>query len=269
MKTPRESQSCIYEGVIDHQRLEPVRHAFRYRLFMLYLDLAELPGLFGGRWLWSAERRAIAEFRRSDYPGPADQPLDESIRDLVEERLGARPRGSIRLLTHLRYFGYGFNPVSFFYCINEDGSGLDAVVADVRSTPWGERHAYVVDGRGASRVRTSLSKQLHVSPFMPMDLQHGFRFQVPGARLAVAIEDRRRGETVFAARLLMRRKEIGGAALARVLCRYPLMTAQVIAGIYLQALRLYIKGAPYFAPPGNAGPAGVVDSRHRIEEVRE
>lgn len=268
MKTPRQRQSCIYEGVIEHRRHAPVEHAFRYRLFMLYLDLAELPEVFAGRWLWSARRRAVAEFRRGDYPGPVEQPLDETIRDLVARRLGRRPLGAIRLLTHLRYFGYGFNPVSFFYCFTPDGDGLDAVVADVRSTPWGERHAYVIDGGGAARVRAELGKQLHVSPFMPMDLRHCFHLRAPGRRLAVAIADRRGDELVFAARLLMRRREIEGAALARVLCRYPLMTVQVIAGIYSQALRLYLKGVPYFAHPAAVGAVGDVSSKG-IEEVRE
>jgi DUF1365 family protein len=201
-------------------------------------------------------------------------PLDVAVRDLVAARTGTRPEGPVRLLTHLRYFGYGFNPVSFFYCFDRTGARVEAVVADVTSTPWGERHAYVLqravgdwrDGRGGEpsggqgasagmpapvrrthgTLRARCRKVLHVSPFLPMDLEHEFAISTPGERLAVRISDLRAGECVFDAALVLRRRAIDGRELARVLVTYPFMTARVIAGIYLQAYRLHRKGAPYF-----------------------
>lgn len=131
------TQSAVYEGTIRHRRREPTEHEFRYRIFMLYLDLAELPALFDGRWLWSARRPALAWFRRADYLGDPAVPLDAAVRDLVRERTGARPTGPIRLLTHLRYFGYAQNPVSFYYCFSADGSAVETIVAEVTNTPWG------------------------------------------------------------------------------------------------------------------------------------
>lgn len=251
--------SCIYEGTIDHCRISPVRHAFRYRLFMMYLDLDELPHLFDGRWLWSAERAAPARFRRSDYPGEPSGPLDTSIRTLVERETGFQPAGPIRLLTHLRYFGYGFNPASFFYCFDADGARLEAVVVHVTNTPWGESHCYVVtpdaradrprDGLHSDEVVATRAKKLHVSPFLPMDLDHEFRFSLPGPSLGVRMVDRRRGEPVFDARLALERREISGPALAGVLVRHPAMTARVLVGIYAQALRLYRKNVPFHSHP--------------------
>lgn len=253
--------SCIYEGTIDHCRMSPVRHVFRYRLFMMYLDLDELPRLFDGRWLWSTERAAPARFRRSDYPGDASEPLDHSIRTLVERETGLRPAGPIRLLTHLRYFGYGFNPASFFYCFDADGVQLEAVVVHVTNTPWGESHCYVVTPEaGADRplgrapqpsgeLVATRAKKLHVSPFLPMDLDHEFRFSLPGPSLDVRMVDRRRGERVFDAHLALERREISGPALAGVLVRHPAMTARVLVGIYAQALRLYRKKTPFHSHP--------------------
>jgi DUF1365 family protein len=121
--------SRIYKGWVEHRRSAPTVHRFRYRMFMLYLDLAELPQVFDGTPFWSARRRAPARFKRSDYLGPADLPLDEAVRNLVETRTGRRPEGPIRLLTHLRYFGYCMNPVSFYYCFAKDGekSALAAI----------------------------------------------------------------------------------------------------------------------------------------------
>ena len=136
--------SCLYEGTVRHRRQTPVAHQFRHSLFMMYLDLDELPTLFRGRWLWSNERSNVATFRRRDHFGDPAVSLDETVRALVESRTGCRPTGPIRLLTHLRYFGYCFNPLSVFFCFGPDGQSLDAVVAEVSNTPWGERHGYVL-----------------------------------------------------------------------------------------------------------------------------
>lgn len=228
---------------------------------MMYLDLAELDTVFRGRWLWSTRRPAIARFRRSDHLGPADQPLDESVRDLVERETGFRPRGPIRLLTNLRYFGYGFNPVSYYYCYDEDGRNVEAYVAEVTNTPWGERDTYVLrasqaDVRG-STLRIRERKKMHVSPFMPMDIDYDFCFDAPGERLAVFMASSRDDKRLFSASLTMSRTDLGAAAQARVLLSYPFMTLKVIIAIHWQALKLWLKGVPVHAHPGKRGKAAV------------
>src|SRR5688572_30300388 len=131
--------SCIYNGWVRHRRYEPSAHQFRYELFMMYLDLAELPHLFDRYWCWSASHAALARFRRSDYHhtpnghtlngddegsgNEADElSLDESVRRTVTSQTGRRPDGPIRMLAHLRYFGYVFNPVTFYYCFDAAGT---------------------------------------------------------------------------------------------------------------------------------------------------
>src|SRR5688500_4198941 len=166
-------KSALYTGWIRHRRFGPAKNEFRYRIFMSYLDLAELPALFDRRWLWSARGPALAWFRREDFLGPQDVPLDEAVRAVVQERTGLAPRGPIRLLTQLRFFGYSFNPVSFYYVFGED-SRLETIVAEITNTPWKERHVYVLPITGAARVgshawRFGFAKEFHVSPFMPMD----------------------------------------------------------------------------------------------------
>ena len=107
-------KSCIYQGTVRHRRFTPVFNAFQYRLYLMYLDLAELPHVFDAHPLWSAEHVNLAYLRRRDHFGAPHISLDRAIRDLVEEKLGTRPEGPVRMLTHLRYFGYCFNPASFF-----------------------------------------------------------------------------------------------------------------------------------------------------------
>ncbi len=251
--------SCIYEGKVTHRRYRPMSHEFAYRVFLMYVDLDELPTLFDGHWLWSSRRPAPAWFRRSDYHvnpdrhSDPDQPLADSIRELVAARTGCRPEGPVRVLTHFRYFGYVFNPVTFYYVFDADGARVETVVAEITNTPWGERHAYVLpiaEGRSTdSGTRFELRKEFHVSPFMEMDHHYSWWFGSPGAQLGVFMKNRREGETVFDAHLDLERREIGTRSLARVLVRYPLMTARVSAAIYWQALRLRRKGAPFFSHP--------------------
>lgn len=223
----------------------------------LYLDLDEVDQLFEGRWLWSNGRRNLAEFRRSDYLGPVALPLNEAVREHVAQTTGHRPTGPIRLLTHLRYAGFVFNPVTFYYCYEPDARTLDCVVAEITNTPWKERHAYVLGVRTAEKhcdaLQWSFPKAFHVSPFMPMDRSYAWRFTVPGSTLQVHMDVLRRGEREFDAHLNLQRRPLTAAALARVLWRYPLMTAQVMGAIHWQALRLWLKRNPVHDHPPTLG----------------
>jgi DUF1365 family protein len=248
------SASAVYEGWIRHRRFEPVAHEFRYPVFLMYLGLAELPAVLDPYPLWSARRRALARFRRADFLGDPERPLDACARDAVEAATGERPEGPVRLLAGLRYLGHSFNPVSFYYCF-DPSERVQAVVADVQNIPWREKHAYVL-GRGERTgpvLTTDLDKRLHVSPLMGMEQTYGFRASEPGASLSVHI-DSHGAEKTFDATLDLRRRELSQATMARLLARYPAHSLQVVARIYGQALRLKLKGAPYFPNPQAARP---------------
>jgi DUF1365 family protein len=247
--------SGIYIGKVRHRRLHPRRHSFSYSLFMMYVDLAELDQLFRKRWLWSARRPALAWFRRRDHFGDPNLPLETCVRDLVEQETGRRPEGSVGLLTHLRYWGYCFNPISIYYCFDASGRHLQALVAEVTNTPWGERHCYVLnpseDAHGQQRYR--FRKAMHVSPFMPMALDYDWRCNQPGERLYVHMDVIGAGNKIFDATLGLRRQSISGPALAGVLLRFPVMTLKLVAAIYWEAFRLWLKRIPFFAHPLRTG----------------
>ena len=244
------SASALYEGWVRHRRLDPVQHAFRYPIFMAYLDLGELPEVLDPLRGWSARGPAAAWFRRTDHLGPTDVPLDQLVRDLVGQRTGTRPSGPLRLLTNLRYFGHCFNPVSFFFCFDAAGERPAAVLAEVNNTPWGETHAYVIGACDRERVISGrLEKSFHVSPLMGMDHVYDWRTTLPADDLQVHISSHRDGRRVFDATLSLERRELTADTARRMLIRYPAMTAQVVARIYWQALRLRLKGAPWHPHP--------------------
>jgi len=244
-------RSAIYEGTLRHDRLVPRPHSFRRRLFWMYLDLDELPDVFRGRWLWSDRRPNLAWFRRADYLGPPERPLKEAVLERVERELGRRPRGPVRVLTHLRTFGYVFNPVTFYYCFDER-ERLDAVVAEITNTPWNERHAYVLAAGGRSPgaiTRADFAKDFHVSPFFGLDQVYRWSFRVPDERLDVRMANEEHGRTVFTARLDLVRRPLTAGSLARALVRHPLLTLRVHAAIYVQAGLLWLKRTPFFPHP--------------------
>ena len=220
----------------------------------MYLDLDELPELFAKRACWSVSGPAIARFRRSDHLGPETQALADSVRDLVAAETGCRTTGPIRLLTNLAYFGYCFNPVSFYYCFSEDDETLEYIVTEVSNTPWGELDTYVLDCNKRQNSSKAWQfrpvKKMHVSPFIPMDIEYQWALSKPTEHLSVFMANAKHGERFFSASMSLNRKRINGWSLAGVLIRFPFMTFKIIAAIYWEALRLWAKRVPFHSHPG-------------------
>lgn len=250
--------SGIYTGWVTHQRLQPRLHGFKYRLFMLYVDLDELPKLFKNNLLWSYLKPNVAFFKRSDYVGDPSIPLAQCVRDLVERQSGRRPMGRIGLLTHLRYWGVCFNPVSFYYCHNENGE-LQAIVSHITNTPWNEQYAYVHDCATSKEDVFVFDKQFHVSPFMPMDIQYKWQFSLPSQQLTVHMQNWRAGQAMFYATLTLQHQPWSAKTLNRLLASYPWMTLKVVLAIYWQALRLWLKRVPFYPHPAKDAPSGKIE----------
>jgi DUF1365 family protein len=232
------ARPAIYEGTIAHSRRSVRDTAFRHRIVLAYLDLDAVPERL--------TRRApgLVRFRRADYLGDPAIPLADAVRDLVRVRTGRRPTGPVRLLTHLRVAGRCFNPVSFYYCFDRHEQ-LSAVVAEVTNTPWGERHAYVLEG-AADAARTP--KELHVSPFFGMAQEYAWSAGRPGAELTVHIANHEGAATVFDAHLALRRRAFTRAGLAR----HALSAARVGVLIYAHAIALKLRGVPVHRHPAQA-----------------
>jgi len=239
-------RSAVYEGTLRHRRFGPgPTHDFSYNVAMPLLDLAEVDSVTGLHPLWSSRRLAPAWFRRADFLGDRAVSLDEAVRDLVEERCGRRPAGRIALLANLRTWGWLFNPVSFYFCTDGDGASIETLVAEVESTPWHERCTYVIGPPGRHRF----AKMMHVSPFLPMDVDYELGYTVPGERFGVHLDVMRGEVRLFRATLSLRRRALDRRALGRPLWGHAFPTHRVSTGIYAQAARLGLRGAPFYRHP--------------------
>lgn len=247
--------SALYEGTLDHARTGDTPHAFRSAVLMAYLDLAELPKALDAHPMWSARHPAPVRFRRQDFHGDPAVPLDDAVRTTAALHLGHRPEGPVRLLAHLRTWAWSFNPIAFYFVFSPDDTAVEALVAEVTNTPWHERHAYVMPvGTDEVVEPVRFAKALHVSPFMDLDLDHTLSFSRPGERdWSIRMDDWRADQQLFAATLRLRRLPLDRPTMGQALRRHPLPAHRVSSGIYRQAFKLRLKGAPFRHHPAKAG----------------
>mgnify|MGYP001168258475 FL=1 len=250
------NKSYIYTGTIRHRRFTPFNHFFSYPLFMAYLDLDSLSTTFNKSWFWNIDKPALVSFMRKDYHGDEKLDLVEAVKKTIFDKVGYRVKGPIRLLTHLRYLGYCFNPVSFYYCFDEQDSEVDIIMAEVTNTPWDERFSYIIkekDKEGKYKnLFSEFDKELHVSPFWGMDHRYEWLFSQPNNRLMVNMKNFKDGDKVFDATLSMKRQPFTKKELSKQVIRFPFITLVVVFRIHWQAFKLWVKNAPFFVHPSKA-----------------
>jgi len=254
-------ESALYLGKLRHRRFSPRDHQFTYPMFMAFLDVDRLPELMRvspfsayNKWNWTA-------YDDRDHFGDPAQPLRQRLREDAACNGVELPDGKIFLLTHLRYLGYVFNPVSFFYCY-DTACELAMILSEVNNT-FGETHNYWLTPESqrpnAAARRYLTPKHMHVSPFHPMDVEYVWIFTPPGEQLVAHMNTLADGQPNFDATLQLERRPWNARELAKALLSYPLMTLQVTAAIHWEALLLWLKGVPVHTHPArlareNGGP---------------
>lgn len=246
-----EFESAIYSGFVRHRRFVPREHAFDYKLFMMLLKTDEISDVLDRFWQLGSGALSWGRFRRRDYIGPANLPIDVAVQNKMAELSGQPAEhfgGETFLLCHLRYMGIYFSPLNLYY-LKQNGQ-FTYLLAEVSNTPWNERHYYLLDVRHPEPH----AKAFHVSPFNPMNQNYSWRLIPPQpeqGRCLVHIESAsgESGAKVFDATLSLQRVALNQAELTRVMLKSPAQTASVVAGIYWQALKLYLKRVPLYQHP--------------------
>ncbi len=238
--------SALYVGRIGHRRFVPKGHRFAYDFFMWYLDLDEIDRLPALSPWFSTTGAAFSRFYRPDYYGDAKVPLAKAIRDRMAELTGERVEGRIYGLLNLRTLGLYFSPVNFYYGFDRENR-CSHFLAEVSNIPWNERHQYahLLPGGADGASYHSHAKAFHVSPFNPLDQQYRWRLTVPGETVGVGLEVHDARGHIFTAELELRRRPLTAREIGKQLLKKPAMTAFIVAGIYWQAMKLYLKGIPY------------------------
>ncbi|OUU80908.1 MAG: hypothetical protein CBC38_00190 [Gammaproteobacteria bacterium TMED78] len=257
--------SCIFEGYIRHRRTSPVVHNFKYKLFMFYLDLSELNYIFKDKWFWSINKPNFASFNRGRHMGSPSDSLDISVRKYIKQETSKEFKGRIYLLTQMSYLGYGFNPVSFYYCFSDlDSKNLEFIITEVNNTPWGDQYCYLLNNSKSIKNNNvssfKLKKDFHVSPFMSMDLDYDWKFNSPFKSILVHMENFKKKDKFFDATLSLNKKtNITSLSLFRLLVFYPLITFKIIIGIYWEAFFLWLKGCVYHDYPEKNNDISMID----------
>lgn len=243
--------SALYRGRLMHRRFQQVAYRFRYQVFNLYVDIDELPTLHKKCRLFSHNRLNLFSFYDRDFGARQAAPLRPWLENLLCCRGIELAGGKIHLLCFPRVLGYAFNPLSVWYCFHRDG-GLRAIVCEVHNT-FGEIHHYVLAPKGGGlmswQAEYRATKVFHVSPFIQPQAEYRFRFSVPATQLALRIHEFANGAPLLNATLTGRRLTLNDTSLLALFWQIPFLTAKVIAAIHWQALKLWLRGAPFYKKP--------------------
>ena len=233
--------SCIYNGVITHSRFKPVKHFLKYKTFSLFIDLDEIEKLDKDISIFSYNKFNIFSFYDKDHGDRDGKPLKVWVLDNLKKFNINENINKIKLLCYPRIFGYVFNPLSVFYCYEDNL--LKAVFYEVKNT-FNEQHTYIFKVKD-NKIEQKCKKKFYVSPFMNMDTYYNFRLLNPNEKLSVSIKQTDKEDVVLTAVQTGTRKEFTFKQLIINFFKYPLMSIKIISAIHFEALLLWKKGAIY------------------------
>ena len=234
--------SCIYNGVVTHKRFKPVKHFLKYKTFSFFIDLDEIEKLDKNNIIFSFNRFNIFSFYNRDHGDRDGKSLKNWVMDNLIKFKISENINKIKLLCYPRIFGYVFNPLSIFYCYQDEK--LKVIFYEVKNT-FNEQHTYIFRVNDSNIVTQKCKKKFYVSPFMNMDTYYSFKLLNPDEKLSVTIEQTDKKDTILTAVQTGERKDFNLKQLVVNFFKYPLMTIKIISAIHFEALLLWKKGAIY------------------------
>ena len=234
--------SCIYNGVIKHQRFKPIKHSLNYKTFSLLVDLDEIETLANNISIFSLNKFNIFSFYNLDHGARDGSPIKEWVLKNIKKFNISNNITNIKLLCYPRIFGYVFNPLSIFYCY--ENNRLKAIFYEVKNT-FNEQHTYIFKIKNDEKIEQKCKKKFYVSPFMDMETYYNFKLLSPKEKLSIFIKQTDGEETILTATQTGDKKEFTFKQLLFNFFKYPLMTIKIISSIHYEAFFLWKKGAVY------------------------
>ena len=234
--------SCIYNGEVNHTRFKPVKHFLNYKTFSLFIDLDEIEQLDKSISIFSHNKFNIFSFYNKDHGDRDGNCLKKWVISNLKKYKIEGNISKIKILCYPRIFGYVFNPLSIFYCYENDK--LKSIFYEVKNT-FNEQHTYIFKIKDGEEIKQKCKKKFYVSPFMDMETFYNFKLIDPSQRLSVMIKQTDAEGTVLTATQTGDKKEFNFKQLLINFFRYPLMTLKIISSIHFEALLLWKKGAIY------------------------
>jgi DUF1365 family protein len=234
--------SCIYNGVVKHQRFKPIEHSLNYKTFSLLLDLDEIESLAKNISIFSLNKFNIFSFYNLDHGARDGSPLKDWVLKNIKKFYISNNITKIKLLCYPRILGYVFNPLSIFYCY--ENNDLRAIFYEVKNT-FNEQHTYIFKFKNSEKIEQKCKKKFYVSPFIDMETYYNFKLLNPKKKLSIFIKQTYREETVLTATQIGDKKEFSFKQLLINFFKYPLMTIKIISSIHYEAFFLWKKGAIY------------------------
>jgi DUF1365 family protein len=249
-RTATPSAAALYLGRVMHARMRPVHHRFAYRVMNLLIDLDRLDEADHQSHLFGVNRAAVFSFHESDHGNRDGASLSSHARRLAEQRDIDLSGGRILLLCYPRLFGYVFNPLSIYFCYGSCGN-LALLIYEVRNT-FGEIHSYILpveEAAAGGAIRQCQAKEFYVSPFMEMQTRYRFSIAPPDQQVKVRIVQTDEHGVIFTAAFSGQRRPLTSRSLLATLVTLPLLTFKVVAAIHWEAIRLWLKNAPFVPRP--------------------
>lgn len=239
--------SAIYQGSTYHKRFKPKVHTFTYPIYFLWLDLDEIPLLHQNIKHFSNKKWSIASFNEADYQ-PADLMHNHKFESRLKQNilnkaysLGETAQiDQVFLLGQIRTWGLYFSPVNFYYLYQQ--GQLISILAQVSNTPWNEKHFYLVPFQENTYT---CDKTFHVSPFNNLEMQYAWKTSDPNQDLHLQIDNIKDGK-LFHAGISLKRQPLTNKNFNRLLIKFPWMCVKTIFAIYWQAVKLWLKGIPFY-----------------------
>jgi uncharacterized protein len=234
--------SCIYNGTVKHQRFKPIKHSLNYKTFSLLVDLDEIESLAKDISIFSLNKFNIFSFYDLDHGERDGSSLKDWVLKNIKKFNISDNITKIKLLCYPRIFGYVFNPLSIFYCYQNND--LKAIFYEVKNT-FNEPHTYIFKIKDNEKIEQKCKKKFYVSPFMDMETYYNFKLLNPKEKLSIFIKQTDGEETVLTATQTGDKKEFSFKQLLINFFKYPLMTIKIISSIHYEAFFLWKKGAVY------------------------